>query len=50
MFPGPAKRIHWSFDDPAEASGSDDQIAAFFRRVRDQITQKIRTFAVENAD
>ena len=37
VFPGPAKRIHWSFDDPAEAVGSDEEVLQVFRRVRDEI-------------
>ena len=45
VFPGRAKRIHWSFDDPADANGTDDEILAAFRRVRDEIVDKMRTFA-----
>jgi arsenate reductase len=45
VFPGAAKRIHWSFDDPAAATGTDDEILAEFRRVRDQIAAKLRDFA-----
>ena len=45
VFPGRAKRIHWSFDDPADANGTDDEILAAFRRVRDEIVDKVRTFA-----
>ena len=41
-FPGPAERIHWPFDDPVQASGTDDEILAEFRRVRDEIGNKIR--------
>lgn len=36
-FPGQRRRYHWSFDDPADATGSDEQIKAEFRRVRDEI-------------
>lgn len=43
-FPGKARRIHWSFDDPAKATGTDDQILAVFRRVRDEIRQKLLDF------
>lgn len=50
IFPGPAKRIHWSFDDPAAASGSDSQIATVFRRVRYEIGEKLRGFAAEVED
>lgn len=45
VFPGPAQRIHWSFDDPAEAVGSDEQQLAMFRRVRDEIADRLRAFA-----
>ena len=48
VFPGPATRIHWSFDDPAEAKGSDAEILAVFRRVRDEIGEMLRLFVKEN--
>lgn len=47
VFPGNVKRIHWSFDDPAEATGSDAEKLAVFRRVRDEIREKLTTFAGE---
>jgi len=37
MFPGQVHRFHWGFDDPAHATGTDEEILAEFRRVRDQI-------------
>ena len=40
-FPGPAERLHWPFDDPAQATGSESEILDEFRRVRDQIEQKV---------
>ncbi|HXV69532.1 MAG TPA: arsenate reductase ArsC [Nitrospira sp.] len=33
--------LHWSFADPAEAVGSDDECAKVFRRVRDEIARRI---------
>ena len=39
---GRAATLHWSFDDPAEAQGSDEDRARVFRRVRDEIAKKIR--------
>ena len=39
---GRAATLHWSFDDPADAQGSDDDQAKVFRRVRDEIAEKIR--------
>ena len=44
VFPGKAERIHWSFDDPAEATGSDAEQLAVFRRVRDEIAEKLKIF------
>ena len=44
VFPGKAERIHWSFDDPAETSGSDAEQLAVFRRVRDEIAEKLKGF------
>ena len=43
IFPGKAERVHWSFEDPAEAKGSEEEIATVFRRVRDEIDLKIRS-------
>jgi arsenate reductase len=44
MFPGDAKRIHWSFDDPAAATGDEAQQLTVFRRVRDEIREKLSEF------
>jgi arsenate reductase (thioredoxin) len=44
IFPGDHERIHWSFEDPAAATGSDLERRAVFRRVRDEILQRIRLF------
>ena len=44
VFPGKTTRIHWSFDDPAEAAGSSDEQLAVFRRVRDEIAEKLKDF------
>ncbi len=44
IFPGPCVRQHWPFEDPAEATGTDEQRLIVFRRVRDQIERRIREF------
>jgi len=44
VFPGDAKRIHWSFDDPAGAPGSYDERIYAFRTSRDEMRQKLREF------
>lgn len=41
---GKGKRVHIGFDDPAKAEGSDEQVMAVFRRVRDEILEKIPTY------
>jgi arsenate reductase len=40
-WPGVNYRLHWSFEDPAEFEGSEEQKLAKFREVRDQIQRKI---------
>lgn len=49
IFPGQAERIHWSFEDPAAAKGTDTEIMDKFRKVRDQIKSQIVTFISETA-
>jgi arsenate reductase len=44
VFPGDAARIHWSFDDPAAAGGSDEERLNVFRRVRHEIATRLRLF------
>ena len=39
--PGAFEAFHWSFEDPAEATGTADHKLAEFRRIRDQIRDKI---------
>jgi arsenate reductase (thioredoxin) len=40
-FPGAARRIHWSFDDPAAVGGDWAKRLAAFRRVRDEIAARL---------
>jgi arsenate reductase len=41
---GAAEQLHWSFEDPAHAPGSDEQKLATFRRVREEIRQRLERF------
>ncbi|MBN8710163.1 MAG: low molecular weight phosphatase family protein [Verrucomicrobia bacterium 61-8] len=45
MFPGQVNRYHWGFDDPAHAKGTEEEIFAEFRRVRDQIKLVFKAYA-----
>ena len=45
MFPGQVHRHHWGFDDPAHATGTEAEILAAFRRVRDQIKLVFEAYA-----
>jgi len=44
LFPGFSKRLTWSFDDPAEFTGSYDEKLLKTRIVRDQIQKQIQEF------
>lgn len=41
-----AEPIHWGFDDPADAPAERQK--EVFRRVRDEITQRLRLFLISN--
>lgn len=38
---GKARKIHWSFPDPAKFKGSEEEILAMFRKIRDDLCDKI---------
>jgi len=44
IFPGQVNRHHWRFDDPAHATGTDEQVLAEFRRVRDEIRRVFNAY------
>ena len=44
IFPRAASRLHWSFDDPAKATGTYEQQLIVFRKIRDEIAERIRRF------
>ena len=45
IFPGQVKRYHWGFDDPAHATGTEEEVLAAFREVRDQIRLVFEAYA-----
>jgi len=48
IFPGVSVRLHWPFDDPAAAEGSEAERLAGFRRVRDEIKARIEAWLATN--
>ena len=53
MFPGQVNRYHWGFDDPAHATGTEEEQMAVFRRVRDEIRRVFEAYGAglrESAD
>ena len=49
-FPGQLQRHHWGFFDPAKAQGSEEEILAVFRDVRDQIRRVFDAYAAGRKD
>ena len=47
--PGHHEQLHWRFDDPAAAAGTDEAGMAVFRRVRDEIAARIDAFLAERS-
>lgn len=48
FFPGKAKRIHWSIDDPAFAGRNDEERLGAFRRARNELKERLTVFAEHN--
>jgi len=44
VFPGAKQTLHWPFDDPAAATGVEEEKKAVFRRVRDEIKENIQRY------
>jgi arsenate reductase len=44
VFAGAKRTIHHTFDDPAHATGSEEEKLAVFRRVRDEIRAWVKEF------
>ena len=50
MFPGRVNRYHWGFDDPAHATGTDEEKLTVFRRVRDEIQRVFQAYGAGRRD
>ena len=47
IFPGVTKRLHWSFPDPSKLTGSDEERLEGTRKIRDQISDRIKEWCNE---
>jgi arsenate reductase len=45
VFPGQVNRHHWPFDDPAKVTGTDEELLACFRLVRDEMRRVFEAYA-----
>ncbi|QQE81595.1 arsenate reductase (thioredoxin) [Alicyclobacillus sp. SO9] len=45
--PPHVKRLHWGYEDPARATGTEEEIMDKFREVRDAIRDRVREFMIE---
>ena len=50
VYPGQVNRHHWPFDDPAHATGTDEEVMSEFRRVRDEIRRVFEAYAAGRRD
>ena len=50
FFPGAQSRLHWSFEDPSKAKGSEGERLAVYRSVRDRIRRRIEEDLVNTDD
>ena len=49
ILPGVQEALHWPFDDPADATGTEIEQLECFRKIRDQIQLKIRDYLADNS-
>ena len=50
IFPGQVNRHHWAFFDPAKAEGSEEQVLAVFRQVRDEMRRVFDAYGAGRKD
>ena len=48
FFPTKAQKFHYNFPDPAKATGTEEEIAEEFKKVRQQIRNYCENFIAEN--
>ena len=46
-FPAPTRRLHWDFDDPSLATGTEPERLEVFRKVRDELLARLSAWLAE---
>ena len=49
IFPGRVTRLHWSFENPANLTGSHEEKLAKARKIRDQIKKNVEELIAERS-
>jgi arsenate reductase len=44
VFPGKYKALHWRIEDPASTSGTEEEMMKVFRKIRQNILEKVKHF------
>nr|BCX00727.1 MAG: arsenate reductase (thioredoxin) [Bacteroidota bacterium] len=44
VLPPGVRKLHWPFEDPARATGTEEEVLAVFRRVREGIRARVAEF------
>jgi arsenate reductase len=47
IFPQRTRRLHWSFPDPSQATGTEEERLQVFRRVRDAVAGRITQWVAD---
>jgi arsenate reductase len=47
IFPGIARRLHWSFPDPSKVTGTPEEKLAQVRVIRDQVRDRVKAWLAE---
>jgi arsenate reductase len=50
FFPAGTQRLHWSIEDPAATHGTEEERLAAFRRIRNELRNRIQSFLNERQD
>jgi arsenate reductase len=47
VLPATVRKIHWPLNDPAKATGTEEEVMNVFRTIRDDIRERVRALVTE---